>query len=138
MKSREIKFRAWDTVDKKWLFGYEYPNLSGFNLVGEVTLMGELNSVSLERWNSIEIMQYTGLIDKNALEIYEGDIVTNLPGQPVNHNYLVYWNEICAAFYLRSIGQNGESLSVPVKGIIRIDKVIGNVYQSPELLTGTR
>ncbi len=33
--SRQIKFRAWDNKDKKWLLGYEYPNLGGFSMFGE-------------------------------------------------------------------------------------------------------
>ena len=31
---RQFKFRAYDKVNKKWLLGYEYPNLGGFSLVG--------------------------------------------------------------------------------------------------------
>lgn len=38
---REIRYRAWDSVNKEWLFGYNSPNLGGFSMFGEVVLMGE-------------------------------------------------------------------------------------------------
>ena len=31
-----LKFRAYDKKAKKWLLGYEYPNLGGFSLFGEL------------------------------------------------------------------------------------------------------
>lgn len=48
MENREIKFRAYNTKLKKWKFGYDNPNLGGFSLIGEVVLMGQLNTVHLE------------------------------------------------------------------------------------------
>lgn len=67
---REIKFRAFDT-DKK-CFCDNYDLTRGFT--------EKLDYVEFEADSNIELMQFTGLFDKNEIEIYEGDILSTADG----------------------------------------------------------
>ena len=67
---REIKFRAWDRVLKRMLIPKFIGNGNNF-------CSDDLMAVT----GVIDLMQYTGLKDKNGVEIYEGDIIGFDEGQ---------------------------------------------------------
>ena len=79
-----------------------------------------------------EIMQYTGLKDKNGKEIYEGDIIKiyakGLGGEAIGK---IVYDEYDLAFVLRN---EEEELSECLWYAEQQIEVIGNIYDNPELL----
>ncbi len=122
---REIKFRAWDKKENKWL-EKEYYHL--IDLVGNIRVysLGKLYDTD----NIIELQQFTGLKDKNGKDIYEGDIIKDYEGKLSQ----VIWLDDNSKFWIKRLNwkQNGEDTwhIITFSG-----EIIGNIFENQELLT---
>jgi hypothetical protein len=90
---RTIKFRAWDKENKK--------------------MVDVIDFSCMNYPDKYEVMQFTGLHDKNGTEIYEGDVIKT----PIVDAEVVRWER---AGYILPDEHRME--------------VIGNIYSNPELL----
>ena len=165
---REIKFRAWDKVNKCFLqiTPYEWINskytdnkpakvfynefdLSETNCdrkTGKsvfLTLDGSVIGVkpiekniteSIDYSDAYILMQFTGLQDKNGVEIYEGDILFMLKDSSTKPPYLhdrinkeVYFEDGMFKVYKRTVYQAKTLYNTSFE-------VIGNIHENPELI----
>ena len=135
---RNLKFRAWDKKEKKWLLGYEYPNLGGFSMIGETMMLGEyaslLSAYFPDRLDDIEVMQFTGLKDKNGKEIYEGDIYKTKNGVTGEEMKLIVRYNHASFGLVRNGSSSMNPKNLASKHNIENGEVIGNIYENPELL----
>lgn len=152
---RTIKFRAWDKKEKKIFnvmqLGFKF-DVDNYNHTAWADLDGRwgrawLNEHGEKRGNSwsgqkreaedIELMQFTGLTDKNGKEIYEGDIVET----PKGIKYGVFWSPTKTKFALKTAnvwtiylaGAQRQWIYRAMESATKFE-VIGNIYENPELL----
>ena len=127
---REIKFRAWLKEEKKMV------NVETIDFTDKSIQYLEknefINAYLLRRmiFDDIELMQYTGLKDKNGKEIYEGDI---LFFRDENMKYIVVWQD--AAFIIKSIEIRKYSEKMCWLDDTEICcEIVGNIYENKKLL----
>jgi len=134
---KEIKFRAWHIELKRWI------NLNGFDIafkgcnnegeVYEIYEQGNLNTFAKE---DVQLMQFTGLKDKNGVEIYEGDVL-DLFNSKIQIEFFTgafgYWvNKGESMGYFISLNSNS-NIEISHSYICKY-QIIGNIHENPELL----
>lgn len=125
---RVIKFRGKRLDNGEWVYGdllrmhgvpYIYPDPAP------------------NGWNDYKVIpdtvgQFTGLLDKNGKEIYEGDIVANDFGNAYIVNMVVEW---CTDGYWALHEIDGDDTMHFVADYLKEIELIGNIHDNPELLT---
>ena len=128
---REIKFRAW-SIQHKCICEVRYIDFETEQIGVEVR--GKPTLLPLDEF---ELMQYTGLKDKQGKEIYEGDILWNCE----------YDEDHCIGEVYYDVDENTHSgflIRTPIKNSLpEVNcfedfgcemEVIGNIHENPELM----
>lgn len=149
---RDIKFRVWDksinkmitqenvkefldkTISEKWEDEFPYHSDEWYPAYEILTIFDYLKSFqerTIKRYepseNRFDIMQYTGLKDKNGKEIYESDIVYIASE---DENAFVLWDKETARYIIQFNSWCADFDNFYGKEL----EVIGNIYNNPELL----
>lgn len=136
--NREIKFRIWDSIHNKMIYLKDVVSFGYDNEFDVYELYFEENNLKCRGYDDFDddfggtiinetelpIMEYTGLKDKNGVEIYEGDkVMRDYEWTEPDEIGIITWNKDTASFQIK-----GHIPSSSMKHLDRM-KVIGNIYE---------
>jgi len=124
---REIKFRVWDK--KKKIMRYMEDGLNVWICKsGWVAVVN--NWADLIGMCNGEIMQFTGLYDRNGKEIYEGDIIE----YDEYNRWVVKYDEERAGWFPFAKDDGCGCCAIETVFNTKLIEVIANIYETPELI----
>ena len=135
--NREIKFRAWDKTYKRMNYKVQVGNTDyadqNYTCNSIWVDYGDRKSVGWMNADDkcIDLMQFTGLKDKNGKEIYEGDIIKfeyNIGREIIGE---IIWS-IGGYYVVKTSDEKWNKKIIPYP--IELE-LIGNIYENADLLS---
>lgn len=148
--SREIKFRIWYPNYKKMQTGIDIDFEHACMDIRNGKLIFNIDELDYDEVpeyfaeSGYVLMQFTGLLDKNGKEIYEGDIVKVFPSFNLPFISAVFFEEGC--FFIDNNIQSSAKTTnntindtrIPIYKLVCPFEIIGNIYENPELMDGAK
>lgn len=153
---REIKFRAWDELEKRMWTLEDAGEDSGHGSVQYFSENGSLEFGRLESYDTglgvnshftkFPLMQYTGMKDKNGNEIYEGDVLEFVYDERQGGGYRrrtinakvvdgVIFEYKTSGYYVLYKSLRGEDVKHRLDwSFVKESEIVGNIYENPKLL----
>jgi uncharacterized phage protein (TIGR01671 family) len=137
--SREIKFKAWDKSQNQMI-----TSVAIYGVWEQFVTSFDRDYIhNSQDWNGIEgfsydyeLLQFTGLKDKNGKEIYDGDIVKCLLAtEPEDKGFICKFKDYRWKFNNVRYPDDDFYGTVNYNYIQQNCEVIGNIYENPELLS---
>lgn len=124
------KFRVWDKQIKKMakVLNIDFEN----KIVQSVYWDSDHQCLIQANFDDIELMQSTGLFDKNGVEIFEGDVLKNTNTGSIGR---VFWNIHNTGYFYKMKRKNTSLFDdfTVYRSKYKLE-VIGNIYENKELL----
>ena len=130
--NREILFRGKREDNKEWVYGYLVKSedyIFDYSERIDIPYVIPIDNFNLKDYREYRVIpetvsQYTGLEDKNGVEVYEGDkVMYDYEWTKPNEIGIITWNKDTASFQIK-----GHIPSSSMKHLDRM-KVIGNIYE---------
>ena len=138
---KSVEFRAKQTQTKEWCYGYFAPAvfINEYNMISHISpaiITLDLEEIHFQPVDPETVGRFTGLTDYSGRKIFEADIVKIQIGNIIKYGAVFYGERAARIGIKDSTGEaNFSFMQQPLIKQYQII-VIGNIFDSPELLKG--
>ena len=132
---RKIKFRGKDIETGEWIYGHFFQRLGHYPAIVEPRPRDGKVMYYEIAVEDTTVGQFTGLIDNNGKEIYEGDIL--MFREECNDTLVVKWSKGSFVAEYTNRGEDGFRVCSNYFAVEpKLFRVVGNIHDNPEVLKG--